>query len=108
MAKPEKVVMVCVNRRPPGHPKGSCSDRGGTEVFVRFSEVMDERGLFGKFSLIQTGCLGPCTRGPVVAIMPDNVWYGEVSTEDVDKIVEKHLINGEVLEEKLLKDEEWG
>ncbi|MEM6425138.1 MAG: (2Fe-2S) ferredoxin domain-containing protein [Cyanobacteria bacterium P01_H01_bin.119] len=42
-----------------------------------------------------SGCLGQCGSGPMVTVMPDQVWYCRVSIQDVPDIVEHHLQNGE-------------
>ncbi len=47
MPKPEKHVFVCTNQRPPGHPKGSCTDRGCPDLLAEFGRLMEERGAFG-------------------------------------------------------------
>ena len=75
MPKPERQVLVCVNSRPPGNPKGSCGEKGGQELFDRLKELLRERGLEGRVMANRTYCLKHCSRGPVVAVQPDNVWY---------------------------------
>ena len=108
MAAPEKFVFVCTNQRPEGHPRGSCSGRGGQEVIQQFGETMDIVGLFGKVGLTQTGCMGPCMDGPIVVVYPDNIWYKKVTPQDVDEIVKEHLVKGNPVERLRLRDEEWG
>lgn len=108
MPKPERFVFVCINERPPGHPKGSCTLRGSQEVVAKFDEVLENKDLYGKVSLVRTRCLGPCLEGPIVAVFPDNVWYKEVTPQDVEEIVDEHLINNRPVERIRLKDEEWG
>ena len=75
MPKPERQVLVCVNSRPPGNPKGSCGEKGGQALFDRLKEILRERGLEGRVMVNRTYCLKHCSRGPVVAVQPDNVWY---------------------------------
>ncbi|MCI1945037.1 NADH-quinone oxidoreductase subunit NuoF [Clostridium luticellarii] len=48
-----------------------------------------------------TGCNGICQKGPVVKIYPDNIAYFRVKVEDVENIVEKTLINGEIIKKLL-------
>ena len=108
MPAPEKFVFVCTNQRPEGHPRGSCASRGGREVIMKFSELMDSQGLFGKVALTQSGCMGPCMDGSVVAVFPDNVWYKRVTPEDVGEIVKEHLMNGNPVERLALTEEDWG
>ncbi|XMB86203.1 NADH-quinone oxidoreductase subunit NuoF [Mycoplasmatota bacterium WC44] len=48
-----------------------------------------------------TGCFGFCEKGPIVKVMPDDTFYCRVKVDDASKIVESHLINGEVYKRKL-------
>ncbi len=107
MPKPERFVFVCINERPEGHPKGSCTLRGSREVIERFDELLDKKDIYDRISLIKTRCMGPCLDGPIVAVFPDNCWYKEVTPDDVEEIVEEHLINNRPVERKILKDDEW-
>ena len=44
-----------------------------------------------------TGCLQICDKGPIVIVYPDNVWYGKVSPDDVEEIMDSHIEGGEVV-----------
>ena len=57
-------------------------------------EEIQERDLSGEVFVTNTGCLGLCEKGPVVIVYPDNVWYGAVSTEDVEEIMDEHIEAG--------------
>ncbi len=50
------------------------------------------------------GCLEQCEHGPTVVIYPQGVWYGNVTVEDVPRIVNKTLLGGEVLTDLLIDD----
>ena len=39
-------------------------------------------------------CMGPCGSGACVAVYPDNVWYGNVTMDDIEEIFDNHLKNG--------------
>lgn len=108
MAKAEKFVFVCANQRPPGHPRGSCGAKGSQDVLFKLSELFEIKGLFGKVALTQTGCMGPCGDGPVVAVFPENVWYKNVTLEDVEEIVDAHLVGGTPVERLQMADADWG
>ena len=58
---------------PPGNPKGSCGEKGGQELFDRLKALLRERGLEGRVMANRTYCLKHCSRGPVVAVQPNNV-----------------------------------
>ena len=45
-----------------------------------------------------TTCLGPCESGPTVVVYPEGVWYGEVTPDDVNELIEKHMVGGEPVE----------
>ena len=95
----EHYVFVCQNRRPEGHPKGCCSSAGSKEVLIRLKELIEEKEIWNRVRAISTTCLGFCESGVVMVVYPDGIWYGNVSLEDVDRIVEEHLIGGEVVED---------
>lgn len=103
--KPERVLFVCTNQREAGHPKGSCHDKFSPLVLEKFRAELERRGVGGEVKLVSSGCLGPCSDGVTVCVMPDNVWYGKVRALDVIEIVEKHAIGGEKVTRLELPDE---
>jgi (2Fe-2S) ferredoxin len=105
--KPERQVLVCVNSRPPGNPKGSCGEKGGQALFDRLKEILRERGLEGRFMVNRTYCLKHCSRGPVVAVQPDNVWYAGVGEADLAEICASHLEGGTPVSRLLMPDIPW-
>ena len=96
MAAPhlEKHVFICTNRRDPGNPKGSCAEKGSDEVRDAFKRILHERGLKGRIRANAAGCLDQCPRGIAVVVYPEQVWYGGVKVEDVEEIVDQHLVGG--------------
>jgi (2Fe-2S) ferredoxin len=105
--KPERQVLVCVNSRPPGHPKGSCGEKGSQALFDRLKEILRERGLEGRVMVNRTYCLKHCSRGPVLAVQPDNVWYAGVTAGDLVDICASHLEGGQPVERLLMPDIPW-
>jgi len=94
MPKPDKHVFVCTQNRSPGHPRGSCAASGCSEVINEFMNEIQNRNLFEKIALTNTGCMGPCMMGPSVLIYPEGVMYGKVTKEDVKTIIDEHLLGG--------------
>jgi (2Fe-2S) ferredoxin len=52
----------------------------------------------GKVRINAAGCLDRCEKGPVLVIYPEAVWYTYVDKEDIDEIIDQHLVKGCVVE----------
>lgn len=97
-----KHVFVCTNRREPGHPKGCCAEKGAEEVRAKFKDALKARGISKDIRPNAAGCLDTCVHGVSVVVYPDGTWYGGVKVEDVDEIIDEHLINGRPVERLLM------
>jgi NADH-quinone oxidoreductase subunit F len=69
-----------------------------------FEEALREAGLSEQVELRYSGCRGLCECGPLVTIMPQQVFYQRVQPEDVAEIVRETLIGGTPVERLLYKD----
>jgi (2Fe-2S) ferredoxin len=108
MPKPSKHVFVCVQRRDPGHPRGSCSQHGCDEVMNTFLAEVQKRNLFNQIAVTNTGCLGPCGFGTSVLVYPEGVMYGKVTKDDVAAIIDEHLLGGTPVERLKVPPFVWG
>lgn len=54
--------------------------------------------------LKKTGCHGFCERGPLVIIMPEEIFYCKVKEKDVQEIFEKTILKNEVVKRLLYKE----
>ncbi|MGQ9780377.1 MAG: NADH-quinone oxidoreductase subunit NuoF [Bacillota bacterium] len=79
---------------------GGC--RGVKDALV--AEI-ERQGLAEEVKVVETGCLGPCDRGPVLVVYPEGVTYVKVRVEDVPTIVAEHLLKGRVVERLVYRDE---
>ncbi|WFN33931.1 (2Fe-2S) ferredoxin domain-containing protein [Methanogenium sp. S4BF] len=102
MQKPNYHIFVCSSSRPNGQQKGFCHSNDGVEILMKFIEEIDDRELGGEVFVNNTGCFGICDKGPIVVVYPDNVWYGSVSPDDVDEILDEHIEGGNVVERLLI------
>ncbi|NUC73062.1 NAD(P)H-dependent oxidoreductase subunit E [Haloterrigena sp. SYSU A558-1] len=79
---PEKHVAVCMNQ--------TCAEMGSPSVLERLrQEVRDSDHCDARIT--RSSCLGRCGDGPMVAVYPDGIWYGDVASEDAERIVGDHL-----------------
>ena len=92
MPKFEKHIFICGNQRPAGAPRPCCDPAGQAELQKSFKEKLAARGLKGKVRANQSGCLDQCEHGPNLVVYPDAVWYGRVTLDDVDEIIESHIV----------------
>lgn len=87
----------------------SCMAVGSAEVKEAFDRELTARGLlFGKVkkgknpqgSIVLTDCssVGFCAVGAAVLVYPEGIWYAQVRAEDVQEIIEEHLLNGRIVE----------
>jgi (2Fe-2S) ferredoxin len=91
-------VFVCCNRRDP--PERCCAASGGAEMQKYAKGRIKELGLAGKgrVRINKAGCLDRCEEGPVLVVYPDDVWYTYVDESDIDEIIDRHIVNGEIVE----------
>ena len=107
MAKPKKHVLVCVQGRPAGHPRGSCQQKGCNEVYQGFMEAFQARNLWSDYAVTNTGCIGPCSSGPSVLVYPEGVMYSGVGAGDISAIIDEHLIGDKPVERLLAPASVW-
>jgi (2Fe-2S) ferredoxin len=98
-------VFCCTNKRPAGHPRGCCSDKGSEELRDYMKSRARDLGL-KKVRINNAGCLDRCELGPSVVIYPEGVWYQVATKEDVDEVLQKHLVEGGRVERLMLQPHE--
>jgi (2Fe-2S) ferredoxin len=97
----DRHVFVCTHSRPEGG-KPSCGARGGLEIHAALTRaVATDPALCGRVAVSTAGCLGPCFDGPNAVVYPDGAWYAELTTADVEPLVEAQLRRGEPLASRL-------
>ena len=91
-------IFFCTNQRDDGRP--CCENHHASEMRAHAKQRIKELGLSGKGGIrVNTaGCLDRCNEGPVVVVYPDETWYTYVDREDIDEIIDEHLVNGRPVE----------
>lgn len=74
-------VLVC--------QKSSCCKRGGKAVMKQLQKVVSDRQLDDQVAIKGTGCMGKCSKGPVMVI--DKTHYRQVSAKKVASMIEHHV-----------------
>ena len=78
-----------------------CHASNAAEMMDNLRKYIAENGLENDVKVVQTGCFGFCAQGPIVKVMPDNVFYVQVTPDDAKEIVEKHIVGKELVERLL-------
>jgi NADP-reducing hydrogenase subunit HndC len=82
----------------------SCHSSESDAIVCNFRDELEAKGLMDSVQVILTGCFGFCEKGPIVKVLPDNTIYVHVKPEDVQTIVEEHVIKGRKVTRLLYKD----
>jgi (2Fe-2S) ferredoxin len=101
MKKPDYHILICNSYRVAGDAKGFCNKNGGAEFIQYVTEECNDRGIDAAVS--STACLNVCSQGPIMVIQPNNFWYGAITTERIDEILNA-LEEGEAVEEYLISE----
>lgn len=76
-----------------------CRKNDSERIVNLFKMMLHAHGVDDMVDVVTSGCFGFCAKGPIVRILPDNITYTHVKPEDVNVIVEKHVVRGEPVEE---------
>ncbi|SHJ91113.1 NAD(P)-dependent iron-only hydrogenase diaphorase component flavoprotein [Hathewaya proteolytica DSM 3090] len=86
----ERQILVC------GGP--GCKSANSYAIKDELNKEIEKNGLQENVKVIPTGCFGFCAEGPVIEMVPDNVFYVRVKPEDAAEIIKSHIIDGKVVE----------
>ncbi len=90
----ERHVFVCTNERAAGHPRSCCSAKDSVSIREALKARCTQERLGARVRINKSGCLEQCEHGPTIVVYPEAIWYGFVKLEDVEEIVQSHLIDG--------------
>jgi (2Fe-2S) ferredoxin len=98
----ERHIFFCTNQR--SADQACCATQGADQAFAHCKARVKEAGLAGPghVRVNRAGCLDRCAGGPVAVVYPEAVWYTFVGLDDIDEIVDAHLVQGKVVERLLL------
>ena len=108
--QPAFYIFKCQQSAPPGMPIPSCVSQANPEsqeLFGYLAQQLMSKGIMGTVQPIQTSCLGRCQQGPVMLVEPGHTMYVGLNKEKIDRIIEEHLIGGNVVQEYVIAEEFW-
>ncbi|MFJ5238129.1 (2Fe-2S) ferredoxin domain-containing protein [Pseudomonas neuropathica] len=91
-------VLLCTGPR--------CTRRGALQLWKTLRRHLlahDRIETLDGVLLTRTHCQFPCNLGPIVTVYPERCWYGVHSDEQVQRLVEGHLVGGEIVTDLLIK-----
>lgn len=93
-----KHVFFCTNQRDDG--SACCADKSAQALRDYAKSRVKALGMSGegRIRINNSGCLDRCEEGPVIVVYPEGVWYTYVDKEDIDEIIDQHLLKGQVVE----------
>ena len=78
-----------------------CTSSGSVKIIEEFERELAATGLTEEVKVVKTGCFGLCALGPVVIVYPEGSFYSRVKAEDVNEIVDEHLLKGRIVKRLL-------
>ena len=72
------------------------------ELVKLFKKKLKDKQLHTEIRAQRAGCLDACDFGPAMVVYPEGVFYGGVKPEDIDEIIDSHLINNIPLERLII------
>ncbi|MBL7888925.1 MAG: (2Fe-2S) ferredoxin domain-containing protein [Bacteroidia bacterium] len=100
----DKHIFICVNQRAAGAARKSCGEAHGMEIVDAFKKKLKERELPIKLRAQKAGCLDICDYGQTLVVYPEGVFYVGVTLNDVDEIIDEHIVNNRVVERLRLEN----
>jgi (2Fe-2S) ferredoxin len=97
-----KHIFICVNQRAAGATRPSCGEAHGMEIVEAFKKKLKDRNLPIKVRAQRAGCLDICDFGQTIVVYPEGVFYVGVEVNDVDEIIEEHIVNDRLVKRLVL------
>lgn len=88
-------ILVCTDS------KSKACKKGGPAVLKAFEKAIKARKLGRQVMVTEIGHVGGCGLGPNVIVYPEGVWYGRVEAEDIDEIIDEHILGGRIVQRLL-------
>lgn len=81
-----------------------CRASKSLEIKHRLIEGIESRRLQDKVVPVETGCIGFCAHGPIMVVYPGGIFYQHLIPDDMDEILDQHVMKGWPVERLLYID----
>ncbi len=93
---------ICQNQRPDNHPRGSCLIKGSDKL-LNYMKARVKELKIPNIRINKAGCLDQCEKGPAMIVYPEGIWYRATSIEDIEAIIQSHIIQKIPVETLVIK-----
>lgn len=83
-----------------------CTASKSPEIMARLEKELAAKGIEKEVKIVKTGCFGLCEKGPILVIYPEGATYCHVTPNDIEEIVNEHLVKGRIVKRLLLGDKD--
>ena len=90
------VIVICAGT--------GCLAAGAADVIAAFKEELKAKNLEDRVDVKETGCPGFCERGPLVVLRPRNIFYQQVTPQDVPEVVAESVLQDKIIDRLLFCD----
>lgn len=87
MEKPAHHIFVCASFRTTGASQGACHRKESNGLLQYLETELSDRDMLDVM-VSSTGCLNRCEQGPVMIVYPEGHWYGKMSEERIDAVLD--------------------
>jgi (2Fe-2S) ferredoxin len=105
--QPAFYIFKCEQSSPPGMPKPSCVSPHTQDLFQHLAQTLMQKGIIATVQPVRTGCMNRCNVGPVMLVEPGHVMYAGLDKAKIDRIIEEHIMGGNVVKEYVINEELW-